>query len=237
MRVSAADEPAKMKILLVEDETELAQALSAALRQSRAVVDVVGSLQEAEDATLLTSHDVIVLDRGLPDGDGLTLIPFLRKTDNNAAVLVLTAKTEIVERVRSLDSGADDYLAKPFSVDELLARVRALARRPAARTSLVSTLGNLRFEHQDRQPFVGDEAITLPRRELLVLEALLESHGRTVRRELMLERVYGHDDEIQSNALDTHISRLRSKLDKAGAGIEIHAIRGVGYLICAAAST
>lgn len=223
-----------MKILLVEDEADLAQALAAALRQNRAVVDVVGSLQEAEDATLVTPHDVIVLDRGLPDGDGLSLIPFLRKTENNAAVLVLTAKTEIVERVRSLDGGADDYLSKPFSMDELLARVRALARRPAAKTSLVTTLGRLSFEHRDRQASVGEEALTLPRRELLVLEALLESQGRTVRRELMLERVYGHDDEIQSNALDTHISRLRSKLDKACAGVEIHAIRGVGYLICVA---
>lgn len=136
-----------MRILLVEDEVDLAQALASALRQNQAVVDVAGSLREAEDAALSAQHDVIVLDRGLPDGDGLSLVAFLRQNDIPAAVLVLTAMTDVAERVLSLDGGADD---------------------------------------------------------------------------------------IQSNALDTHISRLRSKLDKAGAQVEIHAIRGVGYLICAA---
>ena len=223
-----------MRILLVEDEVDLAQALASALRQNQAVVDVAGSLREAEDAALSAQHDVIVLDRGLPDGDGLSLVAFLRQNGIPAAVLVLTAMTDVAERVLSLDGGADDYLAKPFSMDELMARVRALARRPAVRANLVMTLGQLRFDHHTRQVHVGDECLTLPRRELLVLEALLEHRGRTVLREAMQGRVYGHADDIQSNALDTHISRLRSKLDKAGAQVEIHAIRGVGYLICAA---
>ncbi|SFP87108.1 two-component system, OmpR family, response regulator [Variovorax sp. OK605] len=223
-----------MRILLVEDEVDLAQALASALRQNQAVVDVAGSLREAEEAALSAQHDVIVLDRGLPDGDGLSLVAFLRHNDIATAVLVLTAMTDVAERVLSLDGGADDYLAKPFSMDELMARVRALARRPAVRAHLVMTLGLLRFDHQLRQAYVGEASLTLPRRELLVLEALLEHRGRTVLREAMQDRVYGHQDEIQSNALDTHVSRLRSKLDKAGAQVEIHAIRGVGYLICAA---
>lgn len=223
-----------MRILLVEDEADLAQALASALRQNQAVVDVAGSLREAEEAALSAQHDVIVLDRGLPDGDGLSLVAFLRQNGIAAAVLVLTAMSDVAERVLSLDGGADDYLAKPFSMDELMARVRALARRPAVRAQLVMTLGQLRFDHHMRQAHVGEASITLPRRELLVLEALLEHRGRTVLREAMQERVYGDRDEIQSNALDTHVSRLRSKLDKAGAQVEIHAIRGVGYLICAA---
>ena len=223
-----------MRILLVEDEVDLAQALASALRQNQAVVDVAGLLREAEEAVLSAPHDVIVLDRGLPDGDGLSLVRFLRHNEIPTAVLVLTAMTDVAERVLSLDGGADDYLAKPFSMDELMARVRALARRPAVRANFTMTLGQLSFDHHMRQAHVGDLNLTLPRRELLVLETLLEHRGRTVLRETMQDRVYGDKDEIQSNALDTHVSRLRSKLDKAGAQVEIHAIRGVGYLICAA---
>jgi len=223
-----------MRILLVEDEAELAQALAAALRQNQAVVDVAGSLREAQDAVLAGQHEVIVLDRGLPDGDGLGLIEFLRANGIAAAVLVLTAMADISERVLSLDGGADDYLAKPFSMDELMARVRALARRPALRANPVTTLARLQFDHLQRQAHVDAQSLLLTRRELLVLEALLEQRGRTVLRESLHDRVYGQEGDIHSNALDTHVSRLRSKLDKAGAQVEIHAIRGVGYLLCAA---
>ena len=223
-----------MRILLVEDEAELAQALAAALRQNQAVVDVAGSLREAQDAVLAGQHEVIVLDRGLPDGDGLSLIEFLRANGIAAAVLVLTAMADISERVLSLDGGADDYLAKPFSMDELMARVRALARRPALRANPVTALARLRFDHLQRQAHVDAQSLLLTRRELLVLEALLEQRGRTVLRESLHDRVYGQEGDIHSNALDTHVSRLRSKLDKAGAQVEIHAIRGVGYLLCAA---
>ncbi|KPU97720.1 two-component system response regulator [Variovorax paradoxus] len=223
-----------MRILLVEDEAELAQALAAALRQNQAVVDVAGSLREAQDAVLAGQHEVIVLDRGLPDGDGLSLIEFLRASGIAAAVLVLTAMADISERVLSLDGGADDYLAKPFSMDELMARVRALARRPALRANPVTALARLRFDHLQRQAHVDAQSLLLTRRELLVLEALLEQRGRTVLRESLHDRVYGQEGDIHSNALDTHVSRLRSKLDKSGAQVEIHAIRGVGYLLCAA---
>ncbi|KAF1069285.1 MULTISPECIES: response regulator transcription factor [unclassified Variovorax] len=223
-----------MRILLVEDEAELAQALAAALRQNQAVVDVAGSLREAQDAVLAGQHEVIVLDRGLPDGDGLSLIEFLRANGIAAAVLVLTAMADISERVLSLDGGADDYLAKPFSMDELMARVRALARRPALRANPVTALARLQFDHLQRQAHVDAQSLLLTRRELLVLEALLEQRGRTVLRESLHDRVYGQEGDIHSNALDTHVSRLRSKLDKAGAQVEIHAIRGVGYLLCAA---
>ncbi|KQX86697.1 response regulator transcription factor [Variovorax sp. Root473] len=225
-----------MRILLVEDEADLAQALASALRQNQAVVDVASSLRAAEEAALGAPYDVVVLDRGLPDGDGLSLVAFLAQNHIACAVLVLTAMTDVAERVLSLDGGADDYLAKPFSMDELLARVRALARRPAVRANFIMTLGQLRFDHHTRQAHVGEACLMLPRRELLVLEALLEHRGRTVLREALQDRVYGHKDDIQSNALDTHVSRLRSKLDKAGARVEIHAIRGVGYLMCTPSS-
>jgi len=146
-------------------------------------------------------------------------------------VLVLTAKIEISERVRSLDGGADDYLAKPFAVDELLARIRALARRPSVRARDATTVGNLTFDHETREVRIGDAYLSLPRRELLVLETLLLSKGRTVARSRLLERVYADAEDIQSNSLDAHVSRLRSKLEQMRARLEIHSVRGVGYLL------
>lgn len=220
-----------MKVLVVEDDADLAHALASALREQAMVVDVAASLREASELAFGGDHDILVVDRGLPDGDGLTLIEALRRADRFTPALVLTAMGEVAERVRSLDSGADDYLSKPFSSDELLARLRALARRPAVRAQTFSNAGALRFDHESRQVQVADEPLILPRRELLVLETLLLSKGRTVHRQRLLERVYGEADDIQSNSLEAHVSRLRAKLEQRAAGVEIHAIRGVGYLL------
>jgi len=146
-------------------------------------------------------------------------------------VLVLTAKIEIAERVRSLDGGADDYLAKPFAIDELLARIRALARRPSVLARDVAKVGNLTFDYETREVRIGDDYLALPRRELLVLETLLLSTGRTVARSRLVDRVYADAEDIQSNSLDAHVSRLRVKLEQMQAQVEIHAVRGVGYLL------
>jgi DNA-binding response OmpR family regulator len=167
----------------------------------------------------------------LPDGDGLTLIPKLRARSAGVPVIVLTARGELADRVAGLNIGADDYLGKPFAVEELLARLRAVLRRPADMLSETMRLGRLSFDVGNREACVGGEPLDLPRRELLVLEALLRRMGRTVARSSLEEAVYSIDDEIQSNALDTHISRLRRRLSEARAEIEIHAIRGVGYLL------
>ncbi|MDA7416411.1 response regulator transcription factor [Xenophilus arseniciresistens] len=220
-----------MKVLVVEDDADLAQALASALREQSMVVDIACSLREATELAFDGGHDILVVDRGLPDGDGLRLIEHLRAAARYTPALVLTAMGEVAERVRSLDSGADDYLSKPFSSDELLARLRALARRPAVRAQQFSSAGRLRFDHELRQAEVAGEALNLPRRELLVLEALLLSRGRTVQRQRLVERVYGEADDIQSNSLEAHVSRLRAKLEQRRAGVEIHAIRGVGYLL------
>ncbi|VTY34736.1 Transcriptional regulatory protein BasR [Xylophilus ampelinus] len=220
-----------MKILVVEDDADLAQALSSALRDQFMVVDVASSLREASELAFAGTYDILVVDRGLPDGDGLSLIEQLRHVHDHTPALVLTAMSDVVERVRSLDYGADDYLAKPFSRDELMARLRALARRPAVRAQQFSSAGDLSLDHEVRQVSVRDEQLILPRRELLVLEALLLSKGRTVHRQRLLERVYGEGEDIHSNSLDSHVSRLRAKLEHARAGVEIHAVRGVGYLL------
>lgn len=220
-----------MKVLVVEDDADLAHALAMALREQAMVVDLAASLREATELAFDRAHDILIVDRGLPDGDGLSLIEALRHAGRFTPALVLTAMGEVTERVRSLDSGADDYLSKPFATDELMARLRALARRPAVGAQPFSTAGRLRFDHELRQVLVGDAPLILPRRELLVLETLLLSKGRTVQRQRLLERVYGEAEDIQSNSLEAHVSRLRAKLEQRQAEVEIHAIRGVGYLL------
>lgn len=228
-----------MRILLVEDEAEMASALGTALNRHDIVLDHVPTLAEAEEALAERVHDAVLLDRQLPDGDGLSLLAQLRAgraaDSRGVPVIVLTARGEISERVAGLDAGADDYLAKPFAVEELLARLRAVLRRPGDLAARIVRLGKLAFDWEHREASVAGLALDLPRRELLVLETLLRRAGRTVMRASLEEAVYGFDDEVQSNALDAHISRLRRKLAEAGAGIEIHGIRGVGYLLRAPA--
>jgi DNA-binding response OmpR family regulator len=222
-----------LRILLVEDEPAMAAALRAALTRQEMVVDHVATRSEAEVALRACpgAHDAILLDRQLSDGDGLDLVPALRANGNGVPVLVLTARGDTPDRVAGLDVGADDYLAKPFAFDELLARLRALLRRsPQLRPDIVH-VGRLSFDMAHREARVGSEVLGLPRRELLVLEALARRMGRMVLRSALMEAVFGLDDEIQSNALDTHVSRLRRKLAEAGAGATIDGVRGLGYLI------
>ena len=141
------------------------------------------------------------------------------------------ARGDVSDRVVGLDAGADDYLAKPFALEELLARLRAVLRRPSAMAPAVARVGKLTFNFGNREVTIAGQAVELRRRELLVLETLVRRQGRTVLRSVLEEAVYSFDDEIQSNALDSHISRLRRKLETCGADIEIHNIRGVGYLL------
>ena len=220
-----------MRILLVEDEAEMAAALSQALKGYDMVVDHVPTLAEAEEAISADVHGAVLLDRQLPDGDGLTLIPKLRAKADGVPIIVLTARGDLADRVSGLDSGADDYLAKPFAVEELLARLRAVLRRPAGLQLEIIKAGRMAFDCSHREASVNGRPLDLPRRELLVLETLLRRLGRTVLRATLEEAVYNFEDEIQSNALDAHVSRLRRKLADTDAGVEIHSIRGVGYLL------
>ncbi|WP_332701644.1 response regulator transcription factor [Devosia sp.] len=218
-----------MRILLVEDEMNMAAALTAALSRHDIVVDHARTLEIAEEACRSGVHDAVLLDRKLPDGEGLSLIPLLRREQPGLPIIVLSALGSPDHRVAGLDHGADDYLAKPFSTDELLARLRAVMRRPAQIGESTVNVGQLRFNLTERQADVAGEPLDLTRRELLALEILVRRAGRTVSRSALEEAVYGYDDEIASNSLDAHISRLRRKL--SAAGVEIHAIRGLGYLL------
>lgn len=225
-----------MRILLVEDEAELAISVRAALERERYVVDCADRLEIAREAVRSGSHDLILLDRTLPDGEGLSLIPLFRARNPGVPVIVLSARGDLSDRIAGLDEGADDYLAKPFALEELLARIRAVRRRPNELLSEEVHVGQLVFDLAFEEAFVRGERLDLPRREICVLATLLRRRGRTVLRETLEQAVYGFDDEIQSNTLDSHVSRLRRKLGDAGAAIEIHAIRGVGYLLKEASS-
>lgn len=220
-----------MRILLVEDEPELASMLRARLEKQGYVVDHAATIEVAQEALALIEHDIALLDRQLSDGDGISLLALIRKLRPNLPVIVISALGKATDRVHGLDQGADDYLAKPFLMEELAARIRALLRRPASVQNEAITVANVEFDITRGIVQVGGEVLELPRREFLVLEALIRRAGQTVRRSTLEESVYGADDEIQSNSLDANISRLRRKLAEAGAGVEIHPVRGVGYLL------
>ncbi|MBA4752167.1 MAG: response regulator transcription factor [Sphingopyxis sp.] len=220
-----------MRILLVEDEAEFAEALRGALERDRFTVDWVASLSLASEASRSGVHELVLLDRTLPDGDGLSLIPQLRSDTPGVPIIVLSARGEPSDRVTGLDDGADDYLVKPFDLDEMFARIRAVQRRPAEVTVDEIVVGELAFDMAFGEARVHGKRLDLQRREVAVLTALLRRRGRTVLRESLEAAVYGFDDMIQSNTLDSHISRLRKKLGNAGARVEIHTVRGVGYLL------
>ncbi len=220
-----------MRLLLVEDEPEMAIALRSALQRHDILVDHVATLADAMAVTVDDLYDAVLLDRRLPDGDGLSLIARLRNRSCAVPVIVLTARGAVADRICGLDTGADDYLAKPFVVEELLARLRAVLRRPPQTRATVVRAGRLAFDVTHREARVEGVPVELPRRELLVLEALALRVGRMVQRPALMEAVFGLDDEIQSNALDTHVSRLRRKLADLDAGVTINGIRGVGYLL------
>lgn len=220
-----------MRILVVEDEPEIAALLRTALERQDAVVDHVLLLADAEEAARQGVHDAVILDRRLPDGDGLTLVPRLRARGVTTPVIVLTARRDLADRVQGLDCGADDYLTKPFALEELLARLRTVLRRPAGLEETEIAVGTLTFNLHHRSASVQGAPVGLSRRELLVLEALVRRAGRTVARTALEEAVYGFAEDIQQNALDPHVSRLRRKLSEAGANVEIRSVRGIGYLL------
>lgn len=220
-----------MRLLLVEDEMELAKLIAGAVVRQGMIIDHVTSIAMAQEAVANAAYDAIILDRMLPDGDGLSTLPQLREQCQGVPVIILSALNSVEQRIEGLDTGADDYLPKPFAVDELLARVRALRRRPAEVRTDALSIGNVVFDSEHREVSVAGVSLPLPRRELLVLEALMRRSGRSVTRQTMEDAVFGYDDEIASNTLDAHISRLRRRLAERGADVEIHTIRGVGYLL------
>jgi DNA-binding response OmpR family regulator len=225
-----------LRILLIEDEPELAAATAGRLRAEGFVVDHFGSLGEGIEAVLIAQYRAVLLDRRLPDGDGMSLLPVLKTRPDPAPVIVLTAMDDIPDRVQGLDAGAEDYLIKPFAFDELLARLRVLLRRSGGGVAAAPRvkIGSLEYDLAARELSIDGATLLLSRRELAILDVLMRRAGRVVMREHLEAQVYGYEDDINSNALEAHISRLRRRLADAGAGVTVHGVRGVGYMVRAA---
>jgi DNA-binding response OmpR family regulator len=221
-----------MRALVVEDEPEMAALLEGELSRQGFAVDSTPSLDAAAAALRLGAFALVLLDRRLADGDGLHLMREIRTRQANAAVIVLSALADAGDRVAGLDAGADDYLAKPFDSDELRARISAALRRTRnEQHALVLRCGHVSFEGETRSFAVHGVPTLLRRREAALLEALIRRARRVVPREVLTTEVYSFDDEPSSNTLDAHISRLRRRLQRLDAGVVIHPVRGVGYLL------
>ncbi len=219
-----------MRVLLLEDEEALSELIAARLAGEGHAVDRFTTMADADAALRAVDYDLLVLDLGLPDGDGLTLLRDLRARGQRLPVLVLTARDAVEDRVAGLDAGADDYLTKPFHADELKARIRALLRRPA-REGGGLRLGNAVLEADGRSLRVGGKPLPLRRREQALLAYLMRHAGKVVLKEDIETSLYAFGDEVASNAVEVHIYRLRRKLQAAGADMRIHTVRGVGYMI------
>jgi len=217
--------------LIIEDEARIAEILRSALARAGFAIDAVGLYGDAEAALAANRYDALILDLGLPDGDGLALLKKMRERGNATPVLVLTARDAVDDRVSGLDSGADDYLIKPFAISEVIARIKALLRRPEGALGALLKSGNIAFDTIGRDLRVGDSVLALPRRESAILEHLMRRAGRVVPKAVLEEKLYGIDDELGSNAIPVHVHHLRRKLLDSGATVEIHTVRGVGYLL------
>ena len=219
-----------MRILIAEDDQVLADGLKRSLRASGAAVDHVASGSEA-DAALMTNteFDLLILDLGLPKMHGLEVLKRLRARGQTLPVLILTAADGVDERVKGLDLGADDYMAKPFSLQELEARVRALTRRGMGAATSVIRHGPLEYDQTGRVASIDGKMIELSARELGLLEVLLQRSGRLVSKEQMVERLCESGDEVSNNAIEVYIHRLRKKIEKGP--IRIATVRGLGYCL------
>ena len=220
-----------MKILIVEDEKKVASFLKKGLEQEYYTVDVTHDGKAGLDLSLTEDYDLIILDIMLPLLDGITLLREIRNAKINVPVLMLTAKDSTEDKVEGLDSGADDYLAKPFALEELLARVRALVRRKEKVKNLLLLANDLSLDTQTHKVKRGDKEIILTPKEYSILEYLLRNKNHVVSRMKLTEHVYEYQFDPDTNVIDVYINKLRNKIDKDSDQPILHTIRGIGYMI------
>lgn len=219
-----------MRVLLVEDHPPLAEAVCDALRRAGFAIDHAATAAAARELSGLSDYALVLLDLGLPDDDGLGLLPHLRQ-GGRVPVIVLTARDQLADRLAGLDGGADDYVVKPVEMPELVARARAVLRRPGDRSDTILRLGALALDTAARTVSVNDLPVVLGRRELGVLEQLIRSAGRVASRQVLEDAIYSLDDEVTPNALEAVVSRLRRALEAADCPIPIVNVRGVGWML------
>jgi DNA-binding response OmpR family regulator len=220
------------RVLLVEDDPALAREIVRALEREGWALDHVACLADAFEAVIQQPYRAILLDRRLPDGDGIALVPAAKSRPSAPSIIFLTARDEVADRIEGLDAGAEDYLVKPFALQELLARLRAACRRPAAGLAPEPIeVGRLSFDPVSREARVAGRPLSLRRRQLALLELLVRRAGRVVQKGHLDSELYGLAAEVSDNALETQVSRLRRSLEEAGSGVEVRTIRGVGYML------
>ena len=222
-----------MRLLLVEDEVDIQNFLKHSLTEAGYQVEVAGDGRSAEQLAIESEHDVLIVDLGLPDKDGISLILGLRQIGVVAPVLILSARRSVDDRVRGLEQGGDDYLTKPFALAELLARLRNLMKRNTSATSETTKLRvlDLELDLLRRQAVRGGEILNLTSQEFVLLEYMCRNAGRVVTRSMILDQVWGMRIQPDTNVVDVHIYRLRGKVDIEGHRPLIRTMRGVGYVL------
>jgi two-component system response regulator TctD len=220
-----------MRVLLVEDNAELVSLLKKGLAQSSFDTDAVSTAADAAHVLSTMRYAAIVLDLGLPDEDGLSVLRELRRRGDATPVLVLTARDGVSDRVTGLRDGADDYMAKPFAMEELVARLHALLRRPGNLLGKRLTCGNVALDTEGRQVIVNGTLRAFPARETAVLEILLRRSGNVAPKRLFEDHLFGLSGDVGSNAVEVYVHRLRKMLVDSGASVKIHTVRGVGYIL------
>lgn len=218
-----------MRIVLVEDNQSLRKGIAYRLEDAGHAVDVLGDGEDADAFLAQEAFDLVILDINLPRRDGLSVLAAMRARGDPRPVILLTARSSTEDRVQGLDAGADDYLVKPFAMDELAARVRALGRRKEVAPRRTLALGPLTLDLETPQLLERTSAIEVPRRELSVLVTLAEAQGRPVSKQALLDRVYGAGSETDDKVVEVYVSRLRRRLSRHDVGIRVH--RGIGYAL------
>jgi DNA-binding response OmpR family regulator len=220
-----------MRALIIEDDRKAAQLLAKGLREEHFAVDLAHSAGAGDELASVNDYDVIILDRLLPDGDGIAVCQGLRSRNISTPILVLTARDSLEDRVTGLNSGADDYLVKPFGFAELLARIHALLRRSGLTRPVVLKVADLTLDPLSHRVTRGGRAIDVTPKEYAILEVLMRSTGQAVSRSDLAQRVWETDQDSFSNLVDVHISHLRRKIDPPSAVPLIHTVRGRGFLL------
>ncbi len=220
-----------MRLLLAEDEKELSDALVAILKHANYTVDAVYDGEEALDYLDTGVYDGVILDIMMPKKDGITVLREARAKGMTLPILILTAKSEIDDKVLGLDAGADDYLTKPFSMKELLARVRVMTRRKAESTDNLLTFGNLTLDTATFELKCGEKSLRLANKEFQMMQMLMVSPGQIISTEKFMDKIWGWDSETELNVVWVYISYLRKKLQNLGANVKLAAVRGSGYTL------
>jgi two-component system response regulator TctD len=220
-----------MKILLVEDNLRLSELVKKNLIKSGFVTDIAKDIEEAVHNLKSYSYDAIVLDLNLPDGNGMSFLKQIRDKKNQIPVIILTANIDFNNKIKGLNIGADDYLTKPFKHEELVARLKAILRRPNDYLEQKINIKNVSFDTDNYQLKINDIIVKIAKKESIILEILLKKYNKTVTKNVLLDKSYEIDKEINSNSLEVSLHRLRKILEKSESALEIKNLRGIGYII------